>query len=83
MKINVYAIKDAKAGIFHPPFFSQNHATATRSANHSARDAHSLSNSHPEDFAIYHIGTFDDESGKLSVMPTPDFVSNISIPAAV
>ena len=65
MIINIYAIKDAKADAFLNPFFKPNDAMAERDFANACADENSMFARNPEDFQIYHIGEFDDESAEV------------------
>lgn len=77
MKQNVYTIKDAKSGTFATPFFSINDATATRSFQQAANDQNTTINQFPEDYALYKLGEFNDESAEF-ISHLPEFVANPS-----
>lgn len=67
MKINLYALRDNKVGTFNPPVKIQNDAAAIRMFGDMVqRDTDSIVGQHPEDFSLWFVGTFDDESGELS-----------------
>lgn len=76
MKQYVYAIKDSKAGTFSNPFYSINRGTAERSFFQAGKDPQTTISQYPEDFALYELGTFDDQSGEFNTYVTPEFVSN-------
>jgi hypothetical protein len=76
---NVYSIKDAKSNTFANPFYSVNHNTAIRSFNQAAADPNTTISQYPEDFSLYHLGTYNDENGKLEAEVTPQFVANPTI----
>lgn len=64
MKFSVYSIRDAKTG-FLTPSVEMNDASAARNFEHAVLNSASLMNSHPGDYALYRIGEFDTDSGKL------------------
>ncbi len=73
---NVYTIKDAKSNAFANPFYSVNDATAIRSFQQAAADSNTTISQFPEDFALYKLGSFSDESGEFTLEKTPQFVAN-------
>ena len=77
MNINVYAVKDAKVGAFLQPFYSQTHGSAIRAFADHCADNTSMPNKHPEDFALYYVGAFDDQIGKLQAVD-PQLLANAS-----
>lgn len=66
MNKNIYSIYDSKTGVFNTPFFAMNNATAIRTFSDAANDTQTNINRHPEDFSLFHIGTYDEESGEVS-----------------
>jgi hypothetical protein len=56
---NIYAIRDNLAEVFNTPFYEHNHKTAIRGFEQSAKDA-----PNKDDYSLYHLGTFDDNSGQ-------------------
>lgn len=60
MKLNVYAIFDQKAANFGVPFFLNNNAIAIRGFTDLTNDPKSRVNAHPEDYALYLLGEYDD-----------------------
>lgn len=71
MKIEMFSIHDSKAAAFVSPWFSPNEATAQRqfaaAANDPATDLYKFG----EDYTLFHLGSFDQESGKFELLPTP------------
>lgn len=64
----VYSVFDSKAALFGRPFYDQQDASAIRNFADAVNDGSNPSNmwnKHPEDFSLFLIGEFDDESGKL------------------
>lgn len=65
----VCAVRDSAAGVFGQPFFVAAIGQATRSfsdeVNRAAAD--NVVYAHPDDFVLYELGIFDDESGLFSL----------------
>ena len=69
MIYGLYAIKDAKS-TFMPCNADLNDACAIRNFEHAVRQPDSLLRSHPNDYALYRVGTYDNEVGVItSVSP--------------
>ena len=64
MKYPVFAIRDSKVG-FMAPTVEQNAPAAVRNFEHAVQNSASLMNSHPGDYDLYQIGTFDSDSGEI------------------
>lgn len=65
MKIQIFSIYDSKAKVFSQAFFSPNIAVALRSFSVAVNDRETQLFKHPEDFSVFHIGEFDDDTGLL------------------
>lgn len=64
MILPIYSIRDVHTG-FMTPTVDQNDASAMRNFGHAVMNAGSLMNSHPKDYSLYRIGTFDTENGNI------------------
>lgn len=67
MRMVMVCIRDAKADIFGRPFFTQSAGVAIRSFSDevSREDKDNTMYNHPEDYALYEVGLFDDQDGKI------------------
>lgn len=65
MKLNMYTIKDQKAGIYHKPFFCINDQIALRAVSEVLADPTTEPARYPEDFVLFNVGTFDDSTGEI------------------
>lgn len=72
MKSQVFAVLDTKVGSFAQPFFAQNSAVALRMFLDAATDPNTQLGKHPEDFFLYRLGSFDEESGYLEALVKPE-----------
>ena len=70
MIFGIYAIKDAKSS-FMPCTVDTNDATAIRNFEHAVRQPDSLLASHPNDFALYKVGAFDNTTGVVTPSVEP------------
>lgn len=75
MKISIYSVMDNKLSAFMTPFFSHNDETAKRSILVALSHPESAIAVSPEDYDLYKLGVFDDESGLIDPDPTPVFVA--------
>lgn len=64
--MKVFSIFDKKAEIFNTPFFQLNDRVAVRSLCDLCADSRSFVSKHPEDYALYCLGDFDDRSGAIA-----------------
>ena len=74
MLLNAYTVRDSKSDCYTRPFFCDNDGVARRFCADfflsRAGDVYSL---HPDDFSLYRVGSFDDNTGIL-VSAIPSFV---------
>lgn len=77
MTFGIYAIKDAKSS-FMPCTVDTNDATAIRNFEHAVAQPGSLLASHPNDFALFKLGSFDDEKGYLDPLVGPRMLCDAS-----
>lgn len=75
MQLKIYSIRDAKAGIFNKPFYAITHADAERSFTKLSNDKQSMVGEFPEDFDLYYVGIYDDNTGKIEPLDTPQHIS--------
>lgn len=66
MKMLAFCLYDTKTGVYHVPFFFPHPALAIRAIGDLAGDQSTHVGRHPMDFALFHIGDFDDQTGVLS-----------------
>ena len=76
MKSNIYTIKDNKAGLFGPVFLLKNNFVALRTLADEMNKQDSVIGKHPEDYALYCVGEFDEDTGEINGKPV--FVENAS-----
>lgn len=76
MNLHVFAIRDTAAVTYGRPFFVPSKAVAIRSftdeVNRPAEDNQFYK--HADDFHLYYLGHFDDESGRFSSFDDPELV---------
>lgn len=70
MKLKVFGIRDSKAMAFLQPYFSPSVGGAVRAFADEVNDGKGMITKHPDDFILYELGEFDDNTG-LFVSLTP------------
>ena len=65
MKLVVYSIRDSKSEIFSQPMYMVTPGVAIRMFGDEVGNPNSNLNKHPEDFALFRLGQFDDSTGAL------------------
>lgn len=70
MKFKVLSIRDRAADIFSQPMFFGSVGAGIRSFGDEVKrvDPNNNLNKHPEDFDLYQIATYDDETGEFEPM---------------
>jgi len=66
MKLNLYSVRDTVAATFCRPFAAVNNGIALRDFDIAARDPASQIAKTPQDFALYLVGTFDEDTGTIT-----------------
>lgn len=65
MKFNMYAIQDIKTG-FMTPTLDQNDLAAARNFNSAIMQGTGLFGTHPEDFRLFRIASYESDSGVVT-----------------
>lgn len=63
--MKIYSIFDGAVQEYLRPFFCRSHAEAVRMFGDTVRDPNNPMNKHPGDYTLFHIGSFDSDSGLL------------------
>lgn len=73
MKMIIVTIRDVKADLFMRPFFMQTSAAAIRTFSDEVNraDKDNTIYNHPEDYSLYEIGEFDDNTAVIYPLPQP------------
>lgn len=77
MILNVFSVFDAKMRAFLRPFFETNRGTAIRAFVDAGKDPEHAFSQHAEDFSLFHLGEFDQESGEFNLLPAPEPLGNV------
>lgn len=70
----VYSIRDAKAEYFTPPFYKKTHGEAERDFRTLVKDEKSTVNKYPDDYDLYYLGEYNDETGVIKSLDTPQHI---------
>lgn len=76
MQLQIFAVKDIKAGLFGPPMVKTTHAVMERDWKKIANDNQHPIGQYPGDHDLYFLGTYNDETATMDLFPTPKHVSN-------
>lgn len=75
MEIQMFSIYDEKTEAYSPPFNQTHIGQAIRAFNDTATDQQTVINRHPQDYSLYHIGTFDDATSTMVSFNEPKFLA--------
>lgn len=70
-KLNIFAAKDMKAGLFLQPNIQRSVSDALRSWEIVANEGESMISKFPHDYRLYHLAEFNDETGEIRVLTPP------------
>lgn len=73
MILFAYAVFDVKSATYGQPMFFISEGAAIRAFADVADESSSLICKHPEDFSLYEVGSFDDQTGLFTVRQEPLF----------
>lgn len=71
MKVQMFCVFDSKSEAFTLPFFKTTKGEAVRDFGDAVNDPKSPWFRHPEDFTLFHVGEFDDQSATVASLKTP------------
>lgn len=76
---NAYSIRDNKTASYAKPFFAQNDILATRALHTAVNDPNIQLSMFPEDFDMYHVGEFDDQTGMFETCQPRFVIAAVSL----
>lgn len=62
--VNLYSVYDKAAGAYSNPLYQPNDALAIRSFQYACTQTDSNLYTHPQDFQLYYVGTFNSNTGE-------------------
>lgn len=71
MKLRIFAIRDAKVDAYLQPFYAQTTAAGLRIWKDAVTSEGSGFARNPEDYMLFELGEFDQQSGKLTSLLQP------------
>lgn len=82
LQLQMFAIFDKKAVSYMEPFCMHQKGQAIRACEDLVKNPQTMMSKHPADFALFHIGQFDDASGIITPLSAPqhieEFVNMVS-----
>lgn len=71
MTVLLFSVFDSAAKLFLPTFEARTIEEAIRRFRSTVNHAESNISKYPEDYTLFHLGEFNQESGELLSLPTP------------
>ena len=72
MQHHIFTVFDSKAAAYLQPFYSQTKGVAIRQFSDAINgDPNHQFARHPEDFTLFELGSYDDNTAKFSLHETP------------
>lgn len=71
MVLKMFSIRDTKGEIYNNPFFQKTAGEAQRSFKSLVNDDKSSIKRYPEDYHLYYLGEYDDQTGKFAPLDAP------------
>lgn len=76
MKHKMFVIYDSKANAYMTPWFLHQDAMAQRAFSDCVNDQNHNFGKHPEDYTLFQIGQFDDQTAELNINEKPKTFGN-------
>jgi len=74
MQQKIYSIRDSKGEVYNQPFFQKTHGEAERNFHTLVNDEKSMVSKYVDDFDLYYLGTYCDQTGRLTSLDTPQHI---------
>ena len=71
MKLKIFSVFDSKVGAYLNPVFLRPAPEAVRSFQDAVNREDSQFKSHAEDYTMFEIGSWDDQTASIDLLPTP------------
>lgn len=76
MKLAIYSIHDSAANAYTQPFFMHNDGLAIRAFQDNVNSTEDNNiKKHPEQFTLFKLGEYDDNSGIIKPLPSPTHIT--------
>lgn len=71
MTVEVFSVYDSAARLFMEPFHAPTIESAIRSFRHTVNHGQNQISRFPEDYTLFHVGTFNQEDGQIVPLTAP------------
>jgi len=72
--LKIYSVRDTKVGAYQLPQISRSHGEAERNFKTLSNQEKTPFYMYPEDFDLFYIGDFDEQTGKIVSLDTPQHI---------
>lgn len=76
MTKTMFSVKDNKSGLFFNPQVNVHRANVIRGLQQELKNPESVISQYPEDYTLYELGQFNDETGEVISKTSPEMVIN-------
>lgn len=73
-KLKVFTVRDSKVEAYLQPFFMRSYGEAERAFRTVMNNPEHQMSKHPEDFSLYEIGDYDDNTGIIEPLMEPKHI---------
>lgn len=77
MILEMFTIYDVKARVYQTPKFALNEAMAKRNFEIHLTEENTIFTKFPDDFQIFHIGSYDDDTGEIKQKKKPTYLYSV------
>ena len=70
----IYSVRDSKSQLYAKPVLGVTHGEMERAFSESVNKEGTIHNIHPQDFDLYYLGDYDDNTGKILSLDTPQHI---------
>ena len=78
MTKQIYTLRDNTVEVYNQPFYTFSKEQAERDMLYMANDKDHNIGKNPEQYALYHLGEYDDSTGKFNLNDAPLHVVNLA-----
>lgn len=75
MILCVFSVFDRQSAAFDRPFYTATRGTAVRGFRDAIQDKASPFHAHPDDYDLYYLGTYNDQTAVFTLEATPELVA--------
>jgi len=76
MEVKMFTIYDSVMEVYHQPHFFLNEAMALRQFGDMANDDSTNISKHPEHYSLWHLGSYEDATAKVSLLKTKTCIAH-------